>query len=289
LRPFGPRLYKLGDLIMNFYDRVLSILEMSSEDAAKRKEAGEQARLRKRGEGNTDAKAEADAARDARQKVLTTDKDEEEPLDVVDAEDTMESKKKKGVKEADAYGLNKDYDKIPQQQHMKDAAKEKAKKERDDVRAKAGLDPVDDGDGGGDGGDGDGDGDDKPSVNASKKRKVKETTSGQSSRPHRPKRGSLAHESPEDRMSSGGFPRAGDPEPDDDGGDGDGDDKPKKTEAKKAKKDDKWIQKAVDPDHEGFCTPMTKKTCTPKRKALAKTFKKMGKKRDKAITAKDEK
>jgi len=287
LRPFGPRLYKLGDLIMNFYDRVLSILEMSSEDAAKRKEAGEQARLRKRGEGNTDAKAEADAARDARQKVLTTDKDEEEPLDVVDAEDTMESKKKKGVKEADAYGLNKDYDKIPQ--HMKDAAKEKAKKERDDVRAKAGLDPVDDGDGGGDGGDGDGDGDDKPSVNASKKRKVKETTSGQSSRPHRPKRGSLAHESPEDRMSSGGFPRAGDPEPDDDGGDGDGDDKPKKTEAKKAKKDDKWIQKAVDPDHEGFCTPMTKKTCTPKRKALAKTFKKMGKKRDKAITAKDEK
>ena len=261
---------------MNFYDRVLSILEMSSEDAAKRKEAGEQARLRKRGEGNTDAKAEADAARDARQKVLTTDKDEEEPLDVVDAEDTMESKKKKGVKEADAYGLNKDYDKIPQ--HMKDAAKEKAKKERDDVRAKAGLDPVDDGDG---------DGDDKPSVNASKKRKVKETTSGQSSRPHRPKRGSLAHESPEDRMSSGGFPRAGDPEPDDDGGDGD--DKPKKTEAKKAKKDDKWIQKAVDPDHEGFCTPMTKKTCTPKRKALAKTFKKMGKKRDKAITAKDEK
>jgi len=278
LRPFGPRLYKLGDLIMNFYDRVLSILEMSSEDAAKRKEAGEQARLRKRGEGNTDAKAEADAARDARQKVLTTDKDEEEPLDVVDAEDTMESKKKKGVKEADAYGLNKDYDKIPQ--HMKDAAKEKAKKERDDVRAKAGLDPVDDGDG---------DGDDKPSVNASKKRKVKETTSGQSSRPHRPKRGSLAHESPEDRMSSGGFPRAGDPEPDDDGGDGDGDDKPKKTEAKKAKKDDKWIQKAVDPDHEGFCTPMTKKTCTPKRKALAKTFKKMGKKRDKAITAKDEK
>ena len=278
MRPFGPRLYKLGDLIMNFYDRVLSILEMSSEDAAKRKEAGEQARLRKRGEGNTDAKAEADAARDARQKVLTTDKDEEEPLDVVDAEDTMESKKKKGVKEADAYGLNKDYDKIPQ--HMKDAAKEKAKKERDDVRAKAGLDPVDDGDG---------DGDDKPSVNASKKRKVKETTSGQSSRPHRPKRGSLAHESPEDRMSSGGFPRAGDPEPDDDGGDGDGDDKPKKTEAKKAKKDDKWIQKAVDPDHEGFCTPMTKKTCTPKRKALAKTFKKMGKKRDKAITAKDEK
>ena len=42
---------------------------------------------------------------------------------------------------------------------------------------------------------------------------------------------------------------------------------------------DKWIQKAVDPKHKGFCTPMTKKTCTPKRKALARTFKKMGKAR----------
>ena len=48
-------------------------------------------------------------------------------------------------------------------------------------------------------------------------------------------------------------------------------------EAKKKK----WIQKAVNPDHEGFCTPMTKKTCTPKRKALAKTFKKMAKKKKK--------
>jgi len=36
----------------------------------------------------------------------------------------------------------------------------------------------------------------------------------------------------------------------------------------------KWIQKAVNPKHEGFCTPMTKKTCTPRRKALAKRFKK---------------
>jgi hypothetical protein len=35
-----------------------------------------------------------------------------------------------------------------------------------------------------------------------------------------------------------------------------------------------WIQKAVNPEHEGFCTPMTKKTCTPRRKALAKRFKK---------------
>ena len=39
----------------------------------------------------------------------------------------------------------------------------------------------------------------------------------------------------------------------------------------------KWIQKAVDPKHKGFCTPMTKKTCTPRRKALARTFKKKAK------------
>jgi hypothetical protein len=39
-------------------------------------------------------------------------------------------------------------------------------------------------------------------------------------------------------------------------------------------KDDKWIQKAVNPEHKGYCTPMTKPTCTPARKALAKRFKK---------------
>ena len=39
----------------------------------------------------------------------------------------------------------------------------------------------------------------------------------------------------------------------------------------------KWIQKAVNPEHKGYCTPMTKKTCTPRRKALAKTFKKKAK------------
>ena len=44
-------------------------------------------------------------------------------------------------------------------------------------------------------------------------------------------------------------------------------------------KDKNWIQKAVNPKHKGFCTPMTKKTCTPKRKALARTFKKMGRAR----------
>jgi len=47
------------------------------------------------------------------------------------------------------------------------------------------------------------------------------------------------------------------------------------------KKDDDWIQKAVDPEHEGYCTPMTKETCTPKRKALAKRFKKAAKKKEK--------
>lgn len=39
-------------------------------------------------------------------------------------------------------------------------------------------------------------------------------------------------------------------------------------------KSGKWIQKAVNPKHKGYCTPMTKSTCTPKRKALARTFKK---------------
>lgn len=39
-------------------------------------------------------------------------------------------------------------------------------------------------------------------------------------------------------------------------------------------KDEKWIQKAVNPEHKGYCTPMTKPTCTPARKALAKRFKK---------------
>jgi len=46
-----------------------------------------------------------------------------------------------------------------------------------------------------------------------------------------------------------------------------------------AAKDKNWIQKAVNPKHKGFCTPISKKTCTPKRKALALTFKKMAAKR----------
>lgn len=35
-----------------------------------------------------------------------------------------------------------------------------------------------------------------------------------------------------------------------------------------------WIQKAVNPSHKGYCTPMTKSTCTPHRKAFAQTMKK---------------
>lgn len=34
-------------------------------------------------------------------------------------------------------------------------------------------------------------------------------------------------------------------------------------------KDGHWIQKAINPDHKGYCTPMTKATCTPHRKAFA--------------------
>jgi hypothetical protein len=34
-----------------------------------------------------------------------------------------------------------------------------------------------------------------------------------------------------------------------------------------------WIQKAVNPKHKGYCSPMSKSTCTPERKALAKRFK----------------
>lgn len=41
--------------------------------------------------------------------------------------------------------------------------------------------------------------------------------------------------------------------------------------------DKKWIQKAINPAHKGYCTPMSKPTCTPKRKALARTLKKMAK------------
>lgn len=37
-----------------------------------------------------------------------------------------------------------------------------------------------------------------------------------------------------------------------------------------------WIQKAINPAHKGYCTPMTKSTCTGHRRALALRFKKGG-------------
>ena len=43
--------------------------------------------------------------------------------------------------------------------------------------------------------------------------------------------------------------------------------------------DKSWIQKAINPAHKGYCTPMSKPTCTPKRKALAVTLKKIAKNR----------
>ena len=51
------------------------------------------------------------------------------------------------------------------------------------------------------------------------------------------------------------------------------------------KKNKKWIQKATASikrrGTKGKCTPITKKGCTGRAKALAKTFKKMAKKRKK--------
>lgn len=43
---------------------------------------------------------------------------------------------------------------------------------------------------------------------------------------------------------------------------------------KPMKKGGRWIQSAVNPEHKGYCTPMTKSTCTGRRRALALTFKK---------------
>lgn len=34
-----------------------------------------------------------------------------------------------------------------------------------------------------------------------------------------------------------------------------------------------WIQGAINPSHKGYCTPMSKPTCTGHRRALAKRFK----------------
>ena len=51
----------------------------------------------------------------------------------------------------------------------------------------------------------------------------------------------------------------------------------KETPMMKKGGDKKWIQKAINPAHKGYCTPMSKPTCTPRRKALARTLKKMAK------------
>ena len=56
-------------------------------------------------------------------------------------------------------------------------------------------------------------------------------------------------------------------------------DKPMFKAKKGGSTDKKWIQKAINPAHKGYCTPMTKPTCTPKRKALAMTLKKIAKNR----------
>ena len=42
---------------------------------------------------------------------------------------------------------------------------------------------------------------------------------------------------------------------------------------RKKKGSTKFLQKAINPKHKGYCTPMSKKTCTPRRKALAKRLK----------------
>ncbi len=39
--------------------------------------------------------------------------------------------------------------------------------------------------------------------------------------------------------------------------------------ARSARGSKKFLQTAINPSHKGYCTPMTKKTCTPRRKALA--------------------
>ena len=48
---------------------------------------------------------------------------------------------------------------------------------------------------------------------------------------------------------------------------------PLKEKKKKKSDDDDWIGDAVNPKHKGYCTPMTKKTCTAPRRRLAKIFK----------------
>ena len=47
----------------------------------------------------------------------------------------------------------------------------------------------------------------------------------------------------------------------------------KARKSRSARGSNKFLQKAINPKHKGYCTPMTKKTCTPRRKALARRLK----------------
>lgn len=38
----------------------------------------------------------------------------------------------------------------------------------------------------------------------------------------------------------------------------------------------KFLQSGINPKHKGYCTPLSKKTCTPARKALAMRLKQGG-------------
>jgi hypothetical protein len=40
-----------------------------------------------------------------------------------------------------------------------------------------------------------------------------------------------------------------------------------------AMKKKNFLKKAINPAHRGYCTPMSKSTCTPRRKALARRLK----------------
>lgn len=42
------------------------------------------------------------------------------------------------------------------------------------------------------------------------------------------------------------------------------------------KESKKWLQKAINSEHRGDCTPLNNPKCTPHRKALAKRFKRGG-------------
>ncbi len=45
-------------------------------------------------------------------------------------------------------------------------------------------------------------------------------------------------------------------------------------EKNKTLEEKNWLSGAINKDHAGFCSPLSKPTCTPRRKALALRFKK---------------